>query len=590
MGMLRRWNTFSKMVLLIVCLLLPIVVIYSYTNHVSVSVVEKELREKNLNRLSFFTTQMDNIIDQLSILSIIVSRDPSIIELGNPLAKGDPFNQLKAQEILTQKLSLLSATSSWSNRLTIYLPKVKQVLSNDYYSVYDDSYLQEQSTAYWDFHMSHNGESFFSKVVWSPLLVNKRLTDAEAVVEVRFSESNMIRLLNDYAQDGNGNSFYYKPGYKPIMDNAEGAGVTGDIIARLNLEPQDQTGHRIVEIGNEQYMVNYVRSKSLGWYVVDYLPLRQVLEPITESRNLFYLSISLMLLISILAAVFMYRQVLLPIQLLLRGVQKIQTGEFSHRLNYRPRNEFDYLFTRFNEMAEEIQRLLEKVYMENIRFRDAKLKHLQSQINPHFLSNCMFFIHNMISVDNKHAATTMVLNLSQYFRYITMLEHTLTTLREELKLIENYLTIQNLRIERFHYEIDLPDGLLDQQIPRLMIQPIIENTIVHGIEKSKSYGIINVTGEQVADGFRIIIDDNGVGLSDQQLTELQHKVSNPLDQETGCGLWNVHQRLTYQFGQQSGLTFSHSPLGGLRVVIQWIVQENFRAEGGYSDAAVASSR
>jgi two-component system sensor histidine kinase YesM len=575
------------MVLLIVCLLLPIVVIYSYTNHVSVNVVEKELREKNLNRLSFFTTQMDNIIDQLSILSIIVSRDPSIIELGNPLAQGDPFNQLKAQEILIQKLSLLSATSSWRNRLTIYLPKIKQVLSNDYYSVYDDSYLQ-QSTAYWDFHMSRSGESYFSKVVWSPLLVNRKLTDAEAVVEVGFSESNMIRLLNDYAQDGNGNSFYYKPGFKPITDNAESSGITEDIIAHLNLEPQDQTGHRIVGIGNEQYMVNYVRSKSLGWYVVDYLPLRQVLAPITESRNLFYLSISLMLLISILAAVFLYRQVQLPIQQLLLGVQKIKKGAFSHRLNYRPRNEFDYLFTRFNEMAEEIQRLLEKVYMENIRFRDAKLKHLQSQINPHFLSNCMFFIHNMISVDDKQAATTMVLNLSQYFRYITMLEHTLTTLREELKLIENYLTIQNLRIERFHYEIDLPDGLLDQQIPRLMIQPIIENTIVHGIEKSKSYGIINVTGEQWADGYRIMIDDNGVGLSEQQLIELQQKVSNPLDQETGCGLWNVHQRLTYQFGQQSGLTFSLSPLGGLRVTIQWSVKENVGAEGGYSDAAIAS--
>ncbi|MCZ8516854.1 histidine kinase [Paenibacillus filicis] len=568
--MRHKWSTFHKMIMLIILILLPIGVIFSYTNHTSVKVIEKELQEKSLTRLEFLARQIDNTVDQLSVLSIIVSRDPSIKALGDPGSGPAAFQQLKTQEDIVQKLNLLSASSGWNNRLSIYLPKVKQALSNDYQSVYSDEYVEKLPASQWGYHPDASGrDAYFNKAVWSPLLLNKSLLEAESVVEVRFTESNLIRMLKDYKNDGKTNPFFYKRYASPILDKTGGPGVTDRIVAILNESPLDDAGHRIVEIGREQYLVNYARTKSLGWHVVDYLPLKEVLAPITKSRDLFYLSIILMLFVSLLATVILYRQVQLPIQLLLQGVRKLHTGAFSHRLSYRPRNEFDYLFTRFNEMAEEIQRLLENVYMENIRFRDAKLKHLQSQINPHFLSNCMFFIKNMIAIDDKQAATTMVLRLSEYFRYITMLEHTLTTLREELRLIENYLTIQNLRMERFHYEIDIPEEMLDLQIPRLMVQPIVENAIVHGIERKEQYGIISISGEMFEHACRIFIDDNGVGLPERQLTELAHKVSSPLDQEAGCGLWNVHQRLTYQFDQQSGLTFSHSPLGGLRVAIQW---------------------
>lgn len=567
-----RWNTFSKMIMMIILLITPIVVIYSYTNHTSIHVVRQELQDKNLNKLSFFTNQIDNIVEQLAILSIIVSKDPSVKKLGDTDTLPTSYAQLQAQEDLIQKLSLLSVTSSWRNSLIIYFPRVKQSISNDYFSTYDDGYLSGLSDKSWVYHpaSSDRGEGYFSKVLWSPLLMNRSLLEADAVVEVRFYESNMIRMLNDYKNDGqNVHSFFYKQESGLI----EGIGMNGEISQEiagvLDESPLGKSGYRTVEIGDEQYLVSYVQSKSLGWYTVDYLPLKQVLAPITKSRDMFYGAIGLILLIALLGTVVLYRQVQVPIKMLLKGVQKIQTGSYSHRIRYRARNEFDFLFTKFNEMTDEIQRLLEKVYMENIRFREVKLKHLQSQINPHFLSNSLFFVKNMIAIDDKQAATTMILNLADYFRYITKMEHTLTTLREEIALIDNYLTIQNLRIERFHYEIDIPEPMLHLQIPRLMIQPIVENTIIHGVEKNANYGIIRITGEEHDGEYRIAIDDNGGGITDKRLEELQAKIAEPLDQEKGCGLWNVNQRLFYQYGQHSGLEFEHSPLGGLRVIVRW---------------------
>ncbi|MFB9276343.1 sensor histidine kinase [Cohnella cellulosilytica] len=568
----HRWNTFSKMVVLIALLILPLVLIYGYSNAVSVNTIRQELQEKNLNRLSFFTSQVDTIIDQLSIMSIIVSKDSSVLKLGESDRLLDSYEQVQAQEDIVQKLGLLSVTSSWRNTIIVYLPRTKQSISNDYFSSYDEEYLRAQTAKSWTYHSagSKGAGGYFSKVLFSPLLVNRSLLEADAVVEVRFSESNMIRMLSDYKnEDRSGSSFFYRKGDDPIGEQGPTRATTEEIAGYLDGQTLDDAGYRTIDIGEDHYLVSYAKSASLGWYAIDYLPLKQVLQPIVKSRNLFYGALALILLFGLIATLVLYKQLRKPIMLLVRGVQKIQTGSYSHRLSYRPKNEFEFLFAKFNEMTEEIQRLLEKVYVENIRFREAKLKHLQSQISPHFLSNSLFFAKNMIAVDDKQAATDMIMNLADYFRYITKLEHTMTTLGEELALIENYLTIQNLRIQRFHYEIEVPEAMKELQIPRLLIQPIVENAIVHGVEKSEKYGIILISGEERDGEYRVTIDDNGQGVTEETVRSLRQRIAEPLDQENGCGVWNVHQRLSYQYDTQAGLTFEPSSLGGLRVVVHW---------------------
>lgn len=127
--------------------------------------------------------------------------------------------------------------------------------------------------------------------------------------------------------------------------------------------------------------------------------------------------------------------------------------------------------------------LIEQVYLEQLRAKDAHLKQLQSQINPHFLYNCLFFIKSKAVVGDTDSVEAMALNLGEYYRYITKTDHSLTTLQDELKLLENYLEIQNLRKQRISYEMDIAEDLLGLQIPRLLIQPLVENSIIHGIEK-----------------------------------------------------------------------------------------------------------
>jgi len=273
--------------------------------------------------------------------------------------------------------------------------------------------------------------------------------------------------------------------------------------------------------------------------------------------------------VGISASILLYRNIQSPIKKLIQGLRRVQRGDYSVRLHSKDQNEFSFLFHRFNDMSHQIQDLIENVFHEKIRAKEATLKQLQAQINPHFLYNCLGYIINMAQMKDEQAVVSMAHNLSAYYRYTTRMERETSSLRDEIKLLINYLDIQKLRNGRIEYHIDIPEDMLAQSVPRLMLQPMVENSVIHGVAKSYSSGEIRITGESV-DGFgKIYIDDDGPGLSPGQYEALNLKMQEPLQEEMGCGLWNTNQRIMHLFGSRSYLLFGPSPLGGFRTEIVW---------------------
>src|SRR5690606_19844668 len=129
--------------------------------------------------------------------------------------------------------------------------------------------------------------------------------------------------------------------------------------------------------------------------------------------------------------------------------------------------------------------------------------------------------------------------------------------------------IQQMRMPRLQYEIRVPEQMKDCMIPRLSLQPIVENAIVHGIELKPGVGMINITGFLESRLFNIVVDDNGSGLQEACIRELGSRLRLPLESDAGYGLWNTNQRLQLMFGKGSGIALEPSPLGGLRVRLFW---------------------
>jgi two-component system sensor histidine kinase YesM len=398
------------------------------------------------------------------------------------------------------------------------------------------------------------------------------------MIQVSFSVSNVTAMLDQFKSGGKGDPFLYRFGLPPIGSTSIETERIDALLPILNSAQLQEKGSLVAKLGGKEYAVFYVLSKQLNWFLIDYVPVENILSPIAKTSALFYTTIGLLLAMSFLAAYFLYRNVQRPIRKLVQGVGRLKEGDLSARIRYKPNNEFDFLFERFNDMAEQIQDLIERVYAEKLRLHEATLKQLQAQINPHFLYNSLFFVINTAMLGDTKSVVAMAQNLAEYYRYTTRMEEQNAPLREEIKLVGNYLTIHKLRMQRLQFEIEIPDHMLDVQVPRLLLQPIVENAIVHGIENKPEDGLIRITGQRQGEQCTITVEDNGPGMESHALHELKNQLLKPMNTLVSCGVWNVHQRLHLVFGEDAGLDLSQSELGGLKVTLMW--------RGNESDVAI----
>lgn len=565
--MLLRFNVFTKISLLVLLLLIPVLSLYTYSNRESVRVIENEIQSGTTNRLSSFAAQVESNIYQLSLYGVSIGQDSSIQDFQRPDFKEQPYERVKLSVAILEKMNLYNAASKWHSTITLYFPRTGDALSTEYYNTI--SYQEDAFTKPFLKSWEYMGDSF----VWyatEPTTAMSNPRHARLITKINFPINHIKTMLDENKVNNSGDPFLFNAVQGTIRNKSANEPKIALLSQKLKSSRLGDKGGFRTKLDNTEYYVSYIKSKSLDWYYVDYVPMQQILSPITNSRNLFYTSIAVLLVMSIAVIFVIYRSVQLPLLQLVRGTKRLSSGDFSVRLRHSGNSEFSLLLARFNIMAQRIQELIENVYEEKLRRREATLKHLQSQINPHFLYNCLFYIKNMARMKNEKAVVAMALNLGEYFRYITRSENDVATIREEVSMVTNYLEIQSLRLERMRFTIDVPDDILNKTISRLTLQPIVENAIVHGLEPQVENGEIIIRGFYENDGVcKITVEDSGVGMSDEEINELQLSLIKPLDDKMGCGTWNVHQRLIYLFGEEAGLTYSRSELGGVKTTITW---------------------
>jgi len=570
-----RFSLFAKMNGLIIILFIPIIMMYAYSNDVAFNVVSKELQTSNTKQLSFLSSQIDSRINQMMDFSLTFSRDPNVQKFNGLTIWEDRYDRMQTRFVVQEKMVLQSGVINiWPVRYTVYSQQNKELISNyNNPAKYDEEYLKRNMSGKWTYgngeEVSPDEPKAFYWFYTDSFGQQGTLSGSNLVIEASFSYENIQNMLDTYKAGGQGDPIFYHKGEAPIMNRTAAKPLSSALIQYLDKQPLEDTTQQVVRLGGENYLVSSVKSSYLDWHLVDVVPLEQILGPISFSRNLFYLSMVLLFAVGISASILLYRNVQRPIRQLIKGLQSVQRGDYSVRISSNVRNEFSFLFYRFNDMSRQIQDLIENVLNEKLRSREATLKQLQAQINPHFLYNCLGYIINMAQMKEEEAVVSMAYNLSAYYRYTTRMERQTAALDEEIRLLVNYLDIQKLRNGRIDYTIEIPEEMLAQRVPPLMIQPIVENAVIHGVGKSYTSGEIRISGE-ISDGFcSIYIDDDGPGLEQGEYDALNRKMREQLQEEMGCGLWNTNQRIIHQFGDKSSLCFKKSPLGGFRTEIIW---------------------
>lgn len=561
-------NVFSKVVAIIMMLLIPVVLMYTYSNRVSVNVMQEKIESAQYSKFDFFLNQLNAHIDELAQNAFILSNDKSIRELAYLSHLESDYARVESKKTIMNKLVMQAATLDWIDYLSVYAPSNGQAVSIRP-GLTDISALPEGPLEPgWQYEQREGLPNRFVRYTVFPITGYLNTERANVVVETGFNESTLIAYLDNYKRSSQGDPFLYHPEHG-ILPNG-----TADMERLLNITRYIQD-HRATYIDSSSIfhldgdLVMTMRSDWMGWVVVDYLSLKQLLLPIKQTNRNFYLSTALLLLIGLYAAYLLYYHIRLPLKKLVTSLKSLKRGNFSVHIDMKPRNEFGFVMESFNDMVAQMRELIEKVYVEELRAKDAELKQLQSQINPHFLYNCLHFIRNMAILGDDKAIISMAVNLGTYYRYVTRVDNPMAPLREEIELVENYLQIQTMRMRRITYHIDVPEQMLDVEMPRLIVQPIVENALLHGLETQKKEGLLRITGEVDSEYYRLIVEDNGVGINDEELRQFRAMLDQPLRDDMGYGVWNVHQRLLSLFGKGSGLRIDKVDEGGLRVTLEW---------------------
>lgn len=569
-----RINLFTKIVGLIVIMLVPIMLLYFYSNQTSTDVLREELNKANTNQLVFFQNQVNTSINSMAIWPDLLIQDPDISSLRDIFIEPSELdlNTTTLIKRIQTKLAIQENSSNWRSSLHIYSPILHRDITDNDVVEYDDADLKKRLKPGWQVKQAAGEQTqhiVFSRYAVTPYSSYLDPSGSNLVIEVQFDSSNIKDMLDKFKSGGRREPFYYQEDAGVIYNRTADTELTNKVIDLLEAEPLKDMESRTIELDDEKYLVNIVKSETIEWYLIDYIPISEIVRPIQKTNQLFYVSIAGILFICCIAAYLLYSGVQVPIKQLVVGFQKLKNGDYSVRMKPRGKSEFGFVYMRFNSMVAQIQELFETVYLEKIHVREARLKQLQSQINPHFFYNCFSFISSMAKMENHKAVVAMSHNLSQYYRYTTRQERELVSLAEELDFVTSYLEIQHMRMARLNYTIDVPKDMRQLNVPPLILQPLVENAVIHGIEAWSDASRVQVTGLWSEAGARLIVEDDGRGMNAEDMLILQHKMQNQMDEQMGCGLWNVHQRMHLRFRGTAGVTFSSSSLGGLKVTITW---------------------
>lgn len=320
--------------------------------------------------------------------------------------------------------------------------------------------------------------------------------------------------------------------------------------------------------GNNGKLYSISRSDKTGWTVVDCTNVRELLSKSRQAQSIYVLTAVVLVIVALLFSRFMARSITLPIQKLRDSMKKVQEGDFSvSDVVVDSRNEIGSLTKSFDVMTRRIQELMEQNVHEQEQKRKSELKALQSQINPHFLYNTLDSIIWMAEGKKNEEVVLMTASLARLLRQSISNEDEVVPIANEVEYARGYLTIQKMRYkDKLEFQIEVDPSILHIPLIKLVLQPIIENAIYHGLKYKESKGLLIIKGFPKDGNAVLQVIDDGVGMDEETLAHIydRHKVNY---HSNGVGVYNVQKRLKLYYGEDYGITYESAPGEGTTATI-----------------------
>lgn len=488
--------------------------------------------------------------------------------LASPAVGLSVYEEREALLTVQERLRTITGVSTLIEGGVLYIPgnnycitegNIRRITQQDTENL--ERYLESRDKS-----LRFDGENFYSvRTGGTGAIVTK---NPDFVLVIIFNSEQVKENLSLLNTSSEGGAFIYNEANDVILESCSLECVAENIWERLE---KDQRGDYIkiqrIRINGDKYLVSVGGAGEMGVFV-QYVKEASLMEYIDQSWFTMIIFLLFMILMSIHFILYTRRVVHQPLSTLTKAFERVKEGNLDEHIYHGAEDEFSYLYQAFNDMEDRLKQLITEVYVQKNLVQKAQMKQLQAQINPHFLYNSFFTLSRRIKRQDYENAEEFAKHLGNYFKYLTRDGSDYIPLKQEVEHAKSYAAIQQARFAS-HIQVqfeELPRAYEDLQVPRLILQPLLENSFGHGLENKVQDGILKVHFLVYHEGIRIMVEDNGEEADAENIQRMQDSLEKQeLDEITG--LVNIHRRLKTYFRGHAGLLIERSSLGGVSIII-----------------------
>lgn len=572
---LRNSSIFNKIMAVFIVALVPIYLINWWMSEKGAESIRTETSQSVANTTRFYLSSLEKEASRIDDFLPKYAMDEDLLEIsvtGNDLTA---YKRVEKIVAIQKRLDLMKYSSPYIREARAYVPLINRTILSqkfetnidreEYTAMLQSAKLYEEPIIHWQDRLFISMQ-YPSNTSKDPLLIigvelsTFQIENTLAQISRSLGGRSVLVNLDRNWQIAGSLEQEKLATFLPFVKEKQLAGI--------------REGFETFQFGGVRYLTVFAYSDLWHSYSVTIIPEKNIMGSLEKYKSWFWWAIVIGLLVAFFFSVSLFKLIHQPLKILVQSFRLMRNNKLLPIPVKQGQDEFAYLYHAFNETVQSLNTLIRENYEQKIRNQRSELKRLQSQINPHFLYNCFFVLCRLIKSDHKEKAYQFCMHIGQYFEFITKNDADEIPLEEELLHSRTYVDMQSICYgERVLVRFEV-EGLPHVLVPRLILQPVIENAYKHAFGNMRERGELWVHSGKIAGGWYCYVEDNGIRLKDEDIVRLNEQFGRtPEVTEETTGILNVHRRIQLKYGNAYGIAVNRSPLGGMRVRIKLDIGE-----------------
>lgn len=558
----------------LVLIMIPIFIIGFFSYRESLKIVQQKVSISNMNTVRQVGERIEFIFQDAHDMTLFLIQNSDVREFFKLVDDPDEANNGAKKITLYNELSYLISSKPYIN--SIYFKGFNGIsmdtrnAANPIDKDTESMIIKLKGGYIWNIGSIFNYDGTETNVFSIIRVVNdiNMTSNKLAIMKININEEDLSEIYSDKII-GEQDDFFIIDSNNQIVSSIDKDRLNQQFNLDMSVKGvnDSKAGYFQSELNGQDYLVTYYDIDSLDYRLINLVPLSELLKENRIIQKVMLEVAGISFLVCVLCALLFSLKILSPLKKISMQMKMVENENFDVQVSINSNDEIAMLGRSFNKMSAKLKELVNQVYVIRLKKKEAELATLQAQINPHFLYNALDTIYWMGRKEKAFETSKLVEALAKLFRLSLNSGREITLLQDEVEHLSNYMIIQKKRYgDSISFNMEVEDGLLECQVIKLILQPLVENAINHGIDKKDGKGNISVLIRKEAHNLVYEIKDDGVGVDVNEINRLLKDTGNS---NRRFGIKNVNDRLKLYFGDEYGITFlSGTDKGTIVIVVQ----------------------